>query len=63
MHMNNVEAAYWMDRITQSTALALAAPDSCARPSHEAMTALYKHRLAALTQPNPTTRPSPTIIA
>lgn len=43
------EVAYCKDRIACSSALAIASKDSCARRSHQAMTALYRLRLADLT--------------
>jgi len=48
MYIDNVEADYCKVRITRSTALARASGDCCARLSHEAMAALYTHRLASL---------------
>lgn len=43
------ETAYCKGRIARSSALATASTDPCARRSHQAMTALYRRRLADLT--------------
>lgn len=63
MHPNDAEAAYCEVRIRYSNALALASTESCARLSHEAMAALYEHRLAALTKSNPVSPPNPIAVA
>ncbi|MEZ0495754.1 hypothetical protein [Sphingomonas sp. IW22] len=48
MDTNIAESEYCRGRIVRSTALAAASSESCARLSHEAMAALYRHRLATL---------------
>lgn len=59
MYTDNAEATYCQDRIDRSNALASASNECCAKLSHEAMAALYRHRLAGLVKRGPATVSQP----